>query len=117
LAGNLTPSGWSDDDAGEAVAVVPGGVGDFTGSNVGTAGAVTFVVVGVGVDPIAEQAVVAAGLITCISSVATLLFRASLTEKLAAFVDNSNRAEILEHYSYDGFPILDPEKPDNQDVF
>jgi hypothetical protein len=70
LSGNGTPSGWSDNDAGEAVAVVPGIVGDFTGRDIRAAGTITFVVVCVGIDPIAEQTVVAAGLITCISAVA-----------------------------------------------
>jgi hypothetical protein len=70
LSGNGTPSGWSDNDAGEAVAVVPGGVGDFSRCDIRAAGAVAFVIVRVGIDPITEQTVVAAGLITCIGAVA-----------------------------------------------
>jgi hypothetical protein len=54
LAGNRAPSGGSDDNAGKAVAVVPGVVGDFSRCDIRAAGAIAFVVVCVGIDPIAE---------------------------------------------------------------
>jgi hypothetical protein len=75
LTGYCAPGGGSDDNAGEAVAVIPGIVGDFTGRDIRATGAVTFVVVGVSVDPIAEQAVIAAGLITCICAVTVAVIR------------------------------------------
>jgi hypothetical protein len=54
LTGYCAPSGGSDDDTGEAVAVIPGGVGDFSRCDIRAAGAIAFVVVCVGIDPIAE---------------------------------------------------------------
>jgi hypothetical protein len=41
LAGNRAPSGGPDNDAGEAVVAVPGGVGDFSSCDIRTAGAVS----------------------------------------------------------------------------
>jgi Domain of unknown function (DUF4351) len=63
LTGDGAASGGANQDAGEAVAVIPGVFGDFNGSNVGTTGAVTFVVVGIVVDPVTQQLVVAASLV------------------------------------------------------
>jgi hypothetical protein len=75
LAGNRAPSGWSDNDAGEAVVVVPRIVGDFTGRDIRATGTVALVIVGIGVNPIAEQTVVAAGLIACIRAVTVAVIR------------------------------------------
>jgi hypothetical protein len=70
LASNRPGGRTAGNNAGQAVAVVPGVVGNDARGNGSPAGAIAFVVVGVGINPIIEQAIIGAGLIAAGGAVA-----------------------------------------------